>query len=102
MRPFCDGTHRLVRFQAPSQPEQARPADSDPMASPRRNGTVRSTTPERSRVEAGSATEAARVRRALSELIAATHELPGDEELAKLVEQLAALVIELQARLQSA
>jgi CDGSH-type Zn-finger protein len=113
MRPFCDGTHRLVRFQAPSQPEQARPADSDPTVSPRRNGTVRSATPERSRleagsgtersqVEAGSATEAARVRHALSELIAATHELPGDEELAHLVEQLAALVIVLQARLQPA
>jgi CDGSH-type Zn-finger protein len=23
MRPFCDGTHRLVRFEAPSQPERA-------------------------------------------------------------------------------
>ena len=24
MRPFCDGTHRLVRFRAPSAPEQGR------------------------------------------------------------------------------
>ena len=24
MRPFCDGSHKLVRFQAPSSPEQGR------------------------------------------------------------------------------
>ena len=24
MRPFCDGTHKLVRFSAPSQPEGGR------------------------------------------------------------------------------
>ena len=26
MRPFCDGTHKLVRFQAPSGPENGRTA----------------------------------------------------------------------------
>ena len=31
MRPFCDGTHKLVRFQAPSAPEQGRePVPSAP------------------------------------------------------------------------
>jgi CDGSH-type Zn-finger protein len=24
IRPFCDGSHRLVRFRAPSEPEAAR------------------------------------------------------------------------------
>ncbi|HEX8744790.1 MAG TPA: CDGSH iron-sulfur domain-containing protein [Thermoleophilaceae bacterium] len=24
MRPFCDGTHKLVRFQAPSEAEEGR------------------------------------------------------------------------------
>lgn len=32
MRPFCDGTHQLVRFKAPSGPEQKRRLDSDPGA----------------------------------------------------------------------
>jgi CDGSH-type Zn-finger protein len=27
MRPFCDGTHQLVHFRAPSQPEDRRPVD---------------------------------------------------------------------------
>lgn len=26
LRPFCDGTHRLVRFRAPSGPEERRQA----------------------------------------------------------------------------
>ena len=24
MRPFCDGTHNLIRFRAPGEPEQGR------------------------------------------------------------------------------
>jgi CDGSH-type Zn-finger protein len=31
-RPFCDGTHQLVRFKAASGPEQKRRLDSDPAA----------------------------------------------------------------------
>jgi CDGSH-type Zn-finger protein len=27
MRPFCDGTHKLIRFRAPSGPESGRAAD---------------------------------------------------------------------------
>ncbi len=30
MRPFCDGTHRLVEFRAPSQPEAPRGDPSEP------------------------------------------------------------------------
>jgi CDGSH-type Zn-finger protein len=31
MRPFCDGSHKLVRFQAPSTPERGRePVSSAP------------------------------------------------------------------------
>ena len=31
MRPFCDGSHKLVRFRAPSAPEQGRePVPSAP------------------------------------------------------------------------
>jgi CDGSH-type Zn-finger protein len=32
MRPFCDGTHQLVRFKAPSGPEQKRRLGTDPGA----------------------------------------------------------------------
>jgi CDGSH-type Zn-finger protein len=103
MRPFCDGTHRLVRFKAPSQPEQARPADGESIAAPRSNGAMRSATHQDPRPEAGAVgVELGRARNALSELIASTHELAADEELAGLVEQLVALVIVLQARLQPA
>ncbi len=103
MRPFCDGTHQLVRFKAPSQPEQARPADSDSVAAPRSNGAIASATHQDPRPEAGAVgVELGRARNALSELIASTHELAADEELAGLVEQLVALVIVLQARLQPA
>ncbi len=28
-RPFCDGTHRLVHFRAPSEAEDPRPAAAD-------------------------------------------------------------------------
>jgi CDGSH-type Zn-finger protein len=42
MRPFCDGTHRLVQFRAPSQPETVRngvpapePAGNDSPVAPR-------------------------------------------------------------------
>ena len=27
MRPFCDGSHKVVRFRAPSAPERGRSAD---------------------------------------------------------------------------
>jgi CDGSH-type Zn-finger protein len=27
LRPFCDGTHKLVRFKAPSAPENGRDSD---------------------------------------------------------------------------
>ena len=27
LRPFCDGSHKVVRFRAPSAPEQGRSAD---------------------------------------------------------------------------
>jgi CDGSH-type Zn-finger protein len=29
MRPFCDGTHQVVRFRAPSDPEQGREPPPD-------------------------------------------------------------------------
>jgi CDGSH-type Zn-finger protein len=29
LRPFCDGTHRLIRFRAPSGAEQGRGSDRD-------------------------------------------------------------------------
>jgi len=29
LRPFCDGTHKLVRFRAPSAPESGREAAPD-------------------------------------------------------------------------
>lgn len=39
MRPFCDGTHRLIKFSAPSHAEQARPGsgarEQDDRAAPR-------------------------------------------------------------------
>ena len=28
LRPFCDGTHRVVRFRAPSEPEAGRESSS--------------------------------------------------------------------------
>jgi CDGSH-type Zn-finger protein len=28
MRPFCDGSHKLVRFRAPSEPEEGRAPDA--------------------------------------------------------------------------
>jgi CDGSH-type Zn-finger protein len=46
MRPFCDGTHRLVQFRAPSQPETPRnevpplePAGNDSPMTPREDGS---------------------------------------------------------------
>ena len=34
MRPFCDGTHRLIRFQVPSTPETGRATAFDPESLP--------------------------------------------------------------------
>jgi CDGSH-type Zn-finger protein len=35
IRPFCDGTHQLIRFQAPSQPERPFPAAAPkPLSAP--------------------------------------------------------------------
>jgi CDGSH-type Zn-finger protein len=36
MRPFCDGTHQLIRFQAPSEPERPFPAADPVPPRPRR------------------------------------------------------------------
>jgi hypothetical protein len=48
MRPFCDGTHQLIRFQAPSQPERPFPvapvsaAKSTPARTPAALGSASS------------------------------------------------------------
>lgn len=54
MRPFCDGTHRLVRFQAPSHPESA---GATPDAAPKRYGAA---APSRRLARAAGAPDAGR------------------------------------------
>ena len=46
IRPFCDGTHALIRFRAPSEPERGR-APAPPRAPRRRGSRATTTRPER-------------------------------------------------------
>lgn len=40
LRPFCDGTHKLIGFSAPAAPAEDRPAIAAPARSAPRNGTL--------------------------------------------------------------
>lgn len=91
MRPFCDGTHQLIRFRATSEPEQKRRHDS----------------PTRVRAKNGRATRpAARangsIRIALQEAAADIRDLrTADHSIAHAVSLLSAAQVLLAARLAS-
>jgi CDGSH-type Zn-finger protein len=74
MRPFCDGTHRLVQFRAPSQAESPW-GDEAPVAQP---------PPRPSNGNAARAPAAARLRRARA--LAAGLEGPDAREARSLIE----------------
>ncbi len=78
MRPFCDGTHRLVQFRAPSEPE--RPWDEDAAPAPEDAGHGRPMAPR----AGGSAAAQAGLRRARRRVSALLEGPDGDRGRAAL------------------
>ncbi len=104
MRPFCDGTHQLVRFTAPSQPEVSAVSASRPASLRKRNGSVGPAVPPRRTTRPGDAdrerveSQLRVVQRQLNWLI---EELAADptqnDGLAALTAQLSTIVARLES-----
>ena len=105
IRPFCDGTHQLVRFKAPSQREDsATSAGSRPAASAKRNGSPgspRLNSPATPPVDAKRDMVASQLRAVQRQLSRALEALEADAtqegELAAVTAQLSALVAMLES-----
>jgi CDGSH-type Zn-finger protein len=111
MRPFCDGTHRLIRFQAPSLPEDAR-SDRPRPSKPRKLDDSVACSPAAASLaprlaEAAAAppdsrcallrSELRSVQRSLARLLESESGVPADGELFGLLAQVSALVALLES-----